>query len=184
MSVFNTRAEYDRNDIVLYEEVARMPPFQRKTVVLVGPPGVGKRTLKERLLHDFQNEYTAAIAHTSREPRPGEINGVHYVFETRTELEAAVRRNQMIEWGEIGDVIYGIKTETVRDVIASGKTCVLDVKPSVQHSILSVYSWFSQSPCFVWTWYPAIALCCTALYHTGIVQCSTGRENISHLAIL
>ena len=124
--------EYDRNDIVLYEEVARMPPFQRKTVVLVGAQGVGKRTLKEQLLHNFRDLYSPVIKHTSREPRPGEINGVHYVFETRTELEAAVRRNQMLEWGEIGDVIYGIQLETVRNVIASGKTVVLDVKPSVR----------------------------------------------------
>ena len=43
-------AEFDRNDMIIYEEVARMPPFQRKTLVLIGAQGVGRRTLKQRLI--------------------------------------------------------------------------------------------------------------------------------------
>jgi len=42
--------ELDRTDLLIYEEVARMPPFQRKTLVLLGAKGVGRRTLKRRLL--------------------------------------------------------------------------------------------------------------------------------------
>jgi nicotinamide riboside kinase len=43
-------SDFDRTDLIIYEEVARMPPFQRKTLVLVGAQGVGRRTLKNRLI--------------------------------------------------------------------------------------------------------------------------------------
>ena len=42
--------ELDRTDLLIYEEVARMPPFQRKTLVLLGAKSVGRRTLKQRLI--------------------------------------------------------------------------------------------------------------------------------------
>ena len=45
-----TFSEFDRSDLLIYEEVARMPPFQRKTLVLIGAQGVGRRTLKQRLI--------------------------------------------------------------------------------------------------------------------------------------
>ena len=44
------RAEFDRHELQIYEEVAKMPPFQRKTLVLIGAQGVGRRSLKNRLV--------------------------------------------------------------------------------------------------------------------------------------
>jgi hypothetical protein len=41
---------FDKGDICLYQEVARMPPFARKCLILIGPHGVGRRTLKSRLI--------------------------------------------------------------------------------------------------------------------------------------
>lgn len=42
--------EFDRHELQIYEEVARMPPFQRKTLILIGAQGVGRRSLKNRLI--------------------------------------------------------------------------------------------------------------------------------------
>lgn len=42
--------EFDRHEIQIYEEVAKMPPFQRKTLVLIGAQGVGRRSLKNRFI--------------------------------------------------------------------------------------------------------------------------------------
>lgn len=42
--------EFDRYELQIYEEVAKMPPFQRKTLVLIGAQGVGRRSLKNRLI--------------------------------------------------------------------------------------------------------------------------------------
>lgn len=42
--------EFDRHELLIYEEVARMPPFRRKTLVLIGAQGVGRRSLKNKLI--------------------------------------------------------------------------------------------------------------------------------------
>lgn len=54
-------ADYDKADLMIYEEVTRMPPFKRKTLVLVGVPGVGRRTLKNRLINSDQNKFASII---------------------------------------------------------------------------------------------------------------------------
>lgn len=46
-----SNCDFDKADMTLYEEVTRMPPFKRKTLVLVGTQGVGRRTLKNRLMN-------------------------------------------------------------------------------------------------------------------------------------
>lgn len=49
-SIFFLHLEFDRHEIQIYEEVAKMPPFQRKTLVLIGAQGVGRRSLKNRFI--------------------------------------------------------------------------------------------------------------------------------------
>ncbi len=51
----------DKADLRLYEEVARMPPFQRKTLVLIGTEGIGRRTLKTKLLNLDPDRFGATI---------------------------------------------------------------------------------------------------------------------------
>lgn len=54
-------AEFDRAELVLYEEVTRMQPFSRKTLILVGTNGVGRRTLKNRLMNSDPYRYGTVI---------------------------------------------------------------------------------------------------------------------------
>jgi len=49
-SLFLSLSEFDRHEILLYEEVAKVPPFKRKTLILIGAQGVGRRRLKNKLL--------------------------------------------------------------------------------------------------------------------------------------
>jgi hypothetical protein len=65
----------DKADLKLYEEVARMPPFQRKTLVLIGTEGIGRRSLKTKLLNLDPDRFGATIPHTSRAIRENEENG-------------------------------------------------------------------------------------------------------------
>lgn len=53
--------EFDGAELMLYEEVARMPPFERKTLALVGPRGVGRRTLKNRLINSDPEIFATII---------------------------------------------------------------------------------------------------------------------------
>ena len=64
-TIFSVFSDYDTADLVLYEEVTRMPPFQRKTLVLVGANGVGRRSLKERLIKSDPRRFASALPRKS-----------------------------------------------------------------------------------------------------------------------
>ena len=61
ITLFCFASDFDKAEITVYEEVAEMPPFHRKTLVLVGANGVGKRSLKERLLRDDPSRFGAVM---------------------------------------------------------------------------------------------------------------------------
>lgn len=54
-------SEFDKAELLLYEEVTRMPPFKRRTLALVGTHGVGRRTLKNRLINSDPDKFAAVI---------------------------------------------------------------------------------------------------------------------------
>lgn len=122
--------DWDTADLVLYEEVTRMPPFQRKTLVLVGANGVGRRSLKERLIKSDPRRFASAIPHTSRPPREGEVHGKKYFFTDRETMDMEIHNDLFLEYGEFNGNLYGTKLETIHDTIRSGKMCVLDVNPT------------------------------------------------------
>lgn len=53
--------EFDKADLMLYEEVTKMPPFKRKTLVLIGVSGVGRRTLKNRLINSDPDKFASVL---------------------------------------------------------------------------------------------------------------------------
>lgn len=56
-----TIVEFDHHELQIYEEIACMPPFQRKTLVLIGAQGVGRRSLKQRLLTQHPDRYGTTV---------------------------------------------------------------------------------------------------------------------------
>lgn len=122
--------DFDKCEIAIYEEVTRMPPFQRKTLVLVGASGVGRRSLKQKLLKDDPRRFGAVMPHTSRAPREGEVHGKGYFFTDRESMEEDIKEGKYIEWGEFNGNIYGTKLESIHDITHDGKMCVLDVSPT------------------------------------------------------
>ena len=61
---------------------------RRRPVVVCGPSGVGKGTLLGRLMTEYPDEFGFSVSHTTRQPRPGEQDGVHYHFCSKEEMEA------------------------------------------------------------------------------------------------
>ncbi|XP_045458714.1 protein PALS2 isoform X2 [Melitaea cinxia] len=116
-------------ELALYEEVARTPPFLRRVLALVGTRGVGRRTLKARLLHDQPARFGAVVPHTSRPPRPLEENGTSYWFVSREEMERDAHAGRFLEYGEHNGHLYGTHLDSIRAVIKEGKMCVLDCAP-------------------------------------------------------
>ncbi|XP_054708335.1 protein PALS2-like isoform X2 [Uloborus diversus] len=124
-------AEFDKAELLLYEECAKMPPFERKTLVLLGAQGVGRRTMKNKLIKDDPSRFGTPVAHTSRPIRENEEDGKHYYFVTREAMEVDIAENKYLEFGELNGHLYGTKLESVRAIIRSGKMCILDCNPQV-----------------------------------------------------
>ncbi|XP_062451678.1 MAGUK p55 subfamily member 2 isoform X2 [Rhea pennata] len=129
MYVTTKNAEFDRHELLIYEEVARVPPFGRKTLVLLGAQGVGRRSLKNKLLLSDQARYGTTVPHTSRKPKASERDGRGYRFVARGEMEAGIRAGRYLEHGEYEGNLYGTSLDSIRAVLQAGKVCVLDVNP-------------------------------------------------------
>ncbi|CAH1788609.1 unnamed protein product [Owenia fusiformis] len=122
-------SEFDRHEMMIYEEVARMPPFQRKTLVLVGAQGVGRRTLKNKLIESDPNRFGTTMPHTTREMREDEENGNGYWFVDAEEMKVDISEGKYLEYGEFDGNLYGTKLDTIRQVIRSGRMCIIDCNP-------------------------------------------------------
>lgn len=121
--------EFDKAELALYEEVCRAPPFERKTLFLVGAQGVGRSTLKNRIVNYDPERFEIPLPHTSRPIRVGEIDGKQYYFVSREQMEREITEGKYLEYGEYQDHLYGTKLDTIREVIRSGKMCVIDCNP-------------------------------------------------------
>ncbi|NXH84871.1 MPP2 protein, partial [Edolisoma coerulescens] len=120
---------FDRHELLIYEEVARMPPFRRKTLVLIGAQGVGRRSLKNKLIMSDQARYGTTIPYTSRKPKESERDGQGYRFVSRGEMEADIKAGRYLEHGEYEGNLYGTRIDSIRAVLEAGKMCILDVNP-------------------------------------------------------
>ncbi|XP_059047028.1 guanylate kinase isoform X2 [Achroia grisella] len=99
-----------------------------RPLVLCGPSGSGKSTLLKRLLKEFPDKFGFSVSHTTRGPRSGEKNGVHYHFTTKPEMTAAIERGEFIENATFSGNMYGTSKQAVADVRRTGKICVLDIE--------------------------------------------------------
>ncbi|NXM48279.1 MPP2 protein, partial [Gymnorhina tibicen] len=129
MYLTTKNAEFDRHELLIYEEVARMPPFRRKTLVLIGAQGVGRRSLKNKLIMSDQARYGTTIPYTSRKPKESERDGQGYRFVSRGEMEADIKAGRYLEHGEYEGNLYGTRIDSIRAVVEAGKMCILDVNP-------------------------------------------------------
>lgn len=99
-----------------------------KLFVLSAASGVGKTSLKDYVLKDFPN-IKYSISATTRKPREGEIEGVHYFFKTKEQFEEMIKNNELIEWNEVHGNFYGTPKKFIDDTLKSGfdVMLVLDV---------------------------------------------------------
>jgi guanylate kinase len=101
------------------------PETKGKVVVVTGPSGVGKSTLlagaRDRLDLDF------SVSATTRQPRQGEVDGVHYFFLDRPEFERRIEAGRMLEWAQVYDNLYGTPAEPVQRSVEAGRTVIMDI---------------------------------------------------------
>ncbi|XP_033827467.1 MAGUK p55 subfamily member 2-like [Periophthalmus magnuspinnatus] len=152
MYVTTKNAEFDRHEILLYEEVAKVPPFKRKTLILIGAQGVGRRRLKTKLLLRDPLIFGTILPYTSRKPKKGERESRMYAFTSRNKMEADIKNGRFLEHGEYDGNLYGIKTESIHEVVEAGRVCILDANPQslkvLRTSEFLPYVVFLQAPEF------------------------------------
>ena len=98
-----------------------------RPVVMCGPSGVGKGTLINRLMADFPGRFGFSVSHTTRAPRPGEEDGVHYNFVEKADMEADIAAGKFLEYAHVHENIYGTSLAAVEAVAEKGRVCVLDI---------------------------------------------------------
>lgn len=96
-------------------------------LVLAGPAGSGKTTLCERMVAEVPG-FTRVVTSTTREPRPGEVNGVHYHFFTPEEFDTKVTGGAFLEWAWVHRKNrYGTLASSVLEPLAAGRSLVMNV---------------------------------------------------------
>ncbi len=98
-----------------------------RLVVLTGPSGVGKGTLVRSLLQRHP-ELNLSISVTTRSPRPGEVQGKHYYFVSRSQFEQMIAQGKLLEWAEFAGNYYGTPREPVEEQIRNGKSVLLEIE--------------------------------------------------------
>lgn len=120
--------------------------------VVSGPTAVGKGTVVSRL-RELHPKVFVSLSVTTRAPRPGELDGVHYWFVDDTEFDRLVADNGLLEWAVVHQVArYGTPRRPLEDAVAAGRPVVLEIDlqgarqvrqtlPSAQFIFLTPPSW-------------------------------------------
>ncbi|XP_036401434.1 peripheral plasma membrane protein CASK-like isoform X12 [Megalops cyprinoides] len=116
-------------DLVTYEEVVKLPAFKRKTLVLLGAHGVGRRHIKNTLITKHPDRFAYPIPHTTRPPKKDEENGKNYYFVSHEQMMQDISNNDYLEYGSHEDAMYGTRLETIRKIHEQGLISILDVEP-------------------------------------------------------
>lgn len=94
--------------------------------ILSAPSGAGKSSLISALLKKH-NDMKVSVSHTTRSPRPGEENGVHYHFVSVEAFKALIEKNDFFEWAQVFDNYYGTSKQAIESQLAAGIDVFLDI---------------------------------------------------------
>ncbi len=96
-------------------------------MVISGPAGSGKGTAV-KLLFDIVPELTLSVSATTRSPRPGEVDGVHYFFISKEEFREKLAAGEILEHTEYCGNYYGTPEKAVRDTLSRGRDVILEIE--------------------------------------------------------
>ncbi|MED3552245.1 guanylate kinase [Cytobacillus praedii] len=97
-------------------------------IVLSGPSGVGKGTVRKEIFSQPDTAFEYSISMTTRSPREGEVDGVDYFFKSREEFEALIEQDKLLEYAEFVGNYYGTPVDYVRETLEQGKDVFLEIE--------------------------------------------------------
>ncbi|MBK3557277.1 guanylate kinase [Streptomyces sp. MBT56] len=102
------------------------PDVRPRLTVLSGPSGVGKSTVVAHM-RSVHPEVWLSVSATTRKPRPGERNGVHYFFVDDEEFDKLIANGELLEWAEFAGNRYGTPRRAVLDRLEAGEPVLLEI---------------------------------------------------------
>lgn len=107
-------------------------------IVLAACSGTGKSTVGRQLLDRHPN-LELSVSHTTRAPRPGEVDGVHYHFVDRATFRQHISADGFVEWAEYAGNLYGTAHTTIAAAEAAGRDLLFDVEVLGAHNLKLAY---------------------------------------------
>ncbi|EJL21620.1 guanylate kinase [Brevibacillus sp. BC25] len=96
-------------------------------LVLSGPAGVGKGTVC-KALREVMPDLVYSVSATTRQPRPGEVEGVNYFFKSQEEFKQMIEEDALLEWAEYVGNYYGTPRHFVDDMLNEGRDVILEIE--------------------------------------------------------
>lgn len=97
-------------------------------IVLSGPSGVGKGTVRKALFKESDVDFKYSISMTTRSPREGEVNGKDYFFVSKEEFEDHIKNGEMLEYAKYVDNYYGTPLNYVNKTLDEGHDVFLEIE--------------------------------------------------------
>jgi len=95
-------------------------------VVVSAPSGAGKTTLC-REVRSVVPDLAYSVSYTTRQPRPGEVDGLDFHFVSERVFRDMIARNEFAEWAEVHGNLYGTSTHTLEQALEAGRDILLDI---------------------------------------------------------
>mgnify|MGYP004566025443 FL=1 len=106
-------------------------------ILISGPSGTGKGTVCD-LLRQKHPEISYSISATTRQPRPGEQDGVNYYFYTKEKFRDMIDQGQLLEWAEVYGNFYGTPKQKVLDRLEAGEDILLEIDTQGALNVMKV----------------------------------------------
>ncbi len=97
-------------------------------IVISGPSGVGKGTVRKALFQRSDHDLVYSISMTTRKPRSGEVDGEDYYFVSREEFEERIKNDQFLEYAQFVGNYYGTPKDKVLEQLNQGHEVVLEIE--------------------------------------------------------
>ena len=97
-------------------------------IVLSGPSGVGKGTVRKELFTQPNTNYEYSVSMTTRSPREGEVDGEDYYFKSREEFEQLIDQGKLLEYAEYVGNYYGTPLDYVNATLDAGRDVFLEIE--------------------------------------------------------
>ncbi len=111
-------------------------PAKGLLIIFSGPSGCGKGTLVSHILKQ-RTDTVLSVSVTTRAPRPGEIDGVHYFYKSKDEVEQMIRDNALLEYAQYSGNYYGTPRAAVEEHLNAGRNVILEIEVQGAMQVMS-----------------------------------------------